>query len=173
MATMHLICGLPCSGKTTYAVGLCANANRVLFSLDRWLITIFGRYSIATIGHKEHTRRVLACRELIWDVAAEFLRRSVDVILDDGFFLRDNRVRYVELAKAVGANAKVHFIDTPVSVIRSRLEHRNASLPRYNFRIDPETLYGFLGLFETPTDREGGDLVVVQDATHPGSGTDA
>jgi predicted kinase len=173
MATVHLICGLPCSGKTTYAVGLRADANRILFSLDRWLITIFGRYSIATIGHEEHVRRVLACRELIWDVATEFLRRSVDVILDDGFFLRDNRVRHVELAKAVEASAKVHFIDTPVSVIRTRLEQRNASLPRYNFRIDPETLHGFLDLFETPTDHEGADLVVVPHSTQPGNGTAA
>jgi predicted kinase len=43
MPTVHLISGLPCSGKTTYAVGLKADANCVLFTLDRWLITLFGR----------------------------------------------------------------------------------------------------------------------------------
>ena len=42
-----------------------------------------------------------------------------------------------------------------------------------NFRIDPETLHGFLELFEAPTDREGGDLVVVPHSTQPESGTDA
>jgi predicted kinase len=162
MPTAHLISGLPCSGKTTYAVALRADANSVLFSLDRWLITSFGRYSIAAVGHEEHTRRVLACRELIWDAAAEFLRRSVDVILDDGFFLRDNRVRYVGLSNAVGARAKIHFMDTAVSVLRARLEERNAKLPRYNFFIDPETLQGFLGLFEEPSEQEGAELVVVQ-----------
>lgn len=166
--------GLPCSGKTTYAVGLRADANRVLFSLDRWLITSFGRYAIASVGHEEHTRRVLACRELIWDAASEFLRRSVDVILDDGFFLRDNRVRYVELSNAIGARAKIHFMNTPVSVLRARLEARNAKLPRYNFHLDPETLQGFLGLFEVPSDQEGAEVVVVQDSTQPGStGTNA
>lgn len=169
MPTTHLISGLPCSGKTTYSLGLRADANAVLFSLDRWLITLFGRYSIASTGHEEHTRRVLACRELIWDAAAEFLRRSVDVILDDGFFLRDNRVRYVELANAVGAKAKIHFMDTPIAVVRARLEQRNARLPRFNFAIDPETLQGFLGLFEVPTDREGAELVVVRDVPLPGS----
>jgi hypothetical protein len=50
---------------------------------------------------------------------------------------------------------------------------RNASLPRYNFRIDPETLHGFLDLFETPTDHEGADLVVVPHSTQPGNGTAA
>jgi predicted kinase len=112
---------------------------------------------------------VLACRELIWEAASEFLRRSVDVILDDGFFLRDNRVRYVQLSSAAGAKAKVHFIDTPVGVVRARLESRNAKLPRYNFQIDPETLQGFLGLFEVPSDHEGAEVVVVQDFALPGS----
>ena len=63
MPTVHLISGLPCSGKTTYAVGLKADANCVLFTLDRWLITLFGKYSLTSVGHEEHTRRVLACRE--------------------------------------------------------------------------------------------------------------
>ncbi len=169
MPIAHLISGLPCSGKSTYAIGLQADANCVLFSLDRWLITSFGRYSIASVGHEEHTRRVLACRDLIWNVASEFLRRSVDVILDDGFFLRDHRVRYVRLSSAVGARPKIHFLDTPVSVLRTRLEARNAKLPRYNFYIDPETLQGFLGLFEVPSENEGAEIVVVRNVAQHGS----
>jgi predicted kinase len=172
MAVAHLISGLPGSGKTTYATGLRAAGNCVLFSLDRWLITSFGRYSIAAVGHEEHTRRVLATRELIWDAAAALLRQSVGVILDDGFFLRDNRVRYVAMSNAIGASAKIHFIDTPESVLRVRLDARNAKLPRYNFRIDPVTLQGFLGLFEAPSDREGAEVVVVRN-WQPGSASHA
>ena len=52
MATTHLISGLPCSGKTTYAAGLRADLNGVLFSLDRWLITAFGQYAIAVSATK-------------------------------------------------------------------------------------------------------------------------
>ena len=162
MPTTHLISGLPCSGKTTYAVGLKADTSCVLFSLDRWLITSFGKYSIASVGHEEHTRRVLACRDLIWHSAAEFLRRSVDVILDDGFFLRGNRVRYVEMSSGLGAKTKIHYLDAPLDELRARVNERNARLPRYNFHIDPETLEGFVGLFEVPSDDEGAEIVVVR-----------
>jgi predicted kinase len=163
MATLHLISGLPCSGKTTYAIGLRTDTNCVLFSLDRWLITAFGRYELAEVGHEEHTRRVLACRELIWDSASELLRRSVDVVLDDGFFLRHHRVRHVGLAAAVGAAAKIHHIDTRIDAIRARLEVRNAQLPPFNFRIDPESLVGFSALFERPSKDEGAEVVLVRD----------
>jgi predicted kinase len=168
MATLHLISGLPCSGKTTYAAALEADANAVLFSLDRWLITAFGRYEIAAAGHQEHTRRVLACRELIWQSAAELLRRGVDVILDDGFFLRDHRMRHITLAEALGAGAKIHYLDTPLETIRLRLESRNALLPAFNFQIDPALLAGFRGLFEVPSSAEGAEVVVVREPSpHP------
>jgi predicted kinase len=167
MATLHLICGLPCSGKTTYASGLRADANCVLFSLDHWLITAFGKYEIGMVGHEEHTRRVLACRELIWDSASELLRRSVDVVLDDGFFLRHHRVRHIALAAAIGASAKIHFIHTPADVIGTRLAVRNAHLPPFNFRIDPELLVGFNALFERPSNAEGAEVVVLRDSSLP------
>jgi predicted kinase len=134
----------------------------VLFSLDRWLITAYGKYSIATVGQEEHTRRVLACRELIWDGASELLKRGVDVILDDGFFLREHRHRHIGLARAIGAGARIHFLDTPVSVIRPQLEERNATLPRYNFHIGPDTLEGFTSMFEVPSADEGAELVVLR-----------
>ncbi len=161
MATLHLISGLPGTGKTTYATALQARVNGVLYCLDRWLITVYGKYTLASVGLEEHTRRVLACRELIWDSAGEFLHRSVDVILDDGFFYREHRMRHVALAAERGAGTTIHFIDTPLDVVQRRLERRNADLPRYNFHIDPTILDSFLAMFERPSRDEGAQLVTV------------
>ena len=165
MPTAHLISGLPCSGKTTYSTALRASVNGVLFSLDRWLITLFGAYSIADVGHDEHVRRVLACRELIWSVASDFIERGVDVILDDGFFLREHRMRCVERLTRAGANATIHYLDTPLAVLKARLDARNAHLPAFNFRIASETLEGFLSLFEVPSSDEGAELRVASRGT--------
>ena len=106
---------------------------------------------------------MLACRELIWDSAAELLKRGVDVILDDRFFLRENRMRCIALSRRAGAGATIHFIDTPLSVIRARLDQRNARLPQYNFWIGPDSLETFAERFEIPSNDEGADLIVVRD----------
>jgi predicted kinase len=170
MAITHLVSGLPCSGKTTYATALRADRRAALFSLDRWLITLFGRYAIDEIGHAEHVRRVLACRTLIWDAALELLHRDTEVILDDGFFIRENRMRVAEQSKSAGASAKIHYIDTPLTVIRARLEKRNAHLPPFNFRIPPDMLHAFAALFEAPRADEGAELVIVRDVAGADAG---
>ena len=124
---------------------------------------MFGKYAIPDVGQDEHTRRVLACRELIWESASELLRRSVDVVLDDGFFYREHRMLHAALAAEQGAATKIHFVDTPLDLVRGRLERRNADLPRYNFHIDPGTLDTFLAMFQRPTADEGAQVVVIRD----------
>ena len=163
MPTLHLISGLPASGKTTYATELRKRVNGVLFNPDRWLITVFGRYSLPEVGQDEHTRRVLACRDLMWESAAELLKRNVDVILDDGFFYREHRMQRVALAADVGADTIIHFVEIPLDQVRERLTRRNANLPRLNFYIDPATLEGFLGMVQRPSPDEGATVVFVGD----------
>jgi predicted kinase len=166
-ATLHLISGLPCAGKSTYAERLKNERDAVHLALDRWLITCFGRYALDVVGYGEHLRRVHACRELIWSVAAELLRRNADVILDDGFFLRRDRRRYITLAHELGAGAAIHFVDTPAEVVRARLAARNREPGQYHFEIAAELLDGFVAFFEPPSKEEGADLIVVRDAVEP------
>jgi predicted kinase len=163
-ATLHLISGLPCAGKTSYAQRLKAERDATHLALDRWLITSFGRYPVDVVGYDEHVRRVYACRELIWSVAAELLRRDADVILDDGFFLRADRRHHVELAHGVGAVAAIHHIDTPADVLRARLAARNRAPEPFHFEITPAALDGFIAFYEPPSADEGAELIVVRDA---------
>ena len=163
-ATLHLISGLPCAGKTTYAARLREERDAVHLVLDRWLITTFGRYTVDVVGYMEHARRVYACRELTWSVATELLRRGTDVILDDGFFLANDRRRAIEQAREIGAAAAIHFIDTPLDVLRARLAARNVNPGPYQFEIAPEALDGFAAFYERPSSEEGAELIVVSGA---------
>jgi predicted kinase len=161
-ATLHLISGLPAAGKTTYALRLKDERDAALFTLDRWLITTFGRYSIADVGHMEHARRLYACRELIWESAVELLRRGADVILDDGFFLRNDRQQYVGRAHELGAATTLHYIDTPLDALRARLIARNRDPGAFHFDLAPELIDTFAAFFEPPSPDEGADVIVVR-----------
>ena len=97
---------------------------------------------------------------MIWRSAASLLVRGADVILDDGFFFRDNRKQHIKLANELGVQAKTHYLSAPADALRFRIEGRNAHLPKYNFRIDRGMLDVFIGLFEIPSVDEGAPLVV-------------
>jgi predicted kinase len=98
---------------------------------------------------------------LIWESASELLHRSVDVVLDDGFFYREHRLRHVALAAGIGATTTIHYVNTPLEEVRTRLQRRNADLPRYNFHIDPATLDGFLSMIEPPRPDEAPHVVTI------------
>src|SRR5690349_8890716 len=99
--------------------------------------------------------------------AEKLLVRNSDVILDDGYFRREHRRNVVDAAVALGATAKIHFIDTPLEEIRKRLADRNRNLPVYNFAIEPETLEGCIRLFETPGDADAAEVLIVQGGREP------
>jgi len=155
MANVHLICGIPSAGKTTYSAFLKTGTNGVHFVLDHWLVTAYGRYVIDAVGGDEHVRRVLACRKLIWDIAQELLSRDVDVILDDGFFYREHRAQYAKMAQMFGADTLVHFVNTPKDIIEARLQKRNSALPENNFSIGRSLLDECYDMFDVPSSDEG------------------
>ena len=153
--TLHLICGLPASGKSTYAKKLKQETKGVIFSIDDWLTTCFGAYLIDSVGHPEHIRRVIACRKLILEVSGELLKRGADVILDDGFFLQKDRNKYKEFAKKLSANVIIHYLDSDIDTIKSRIVLRNSHLPKDNFMITPKLLDEMIAMFEKPDRSEG------------------
>ena len=160
--TLHLICGLPASGKSTYAKKLRLETRGVILNLDYWLITCFEKYSINSVGHKEHIRRVSACRELIMNVSKEFLEKGIDVILDDGFFLRKDRITYKEFAEKIPARAIIHYVNIDIDTIKSRIILRNKRLPKHNFTISPKILDEMVTRFEEPNENEGISVSVLQ-----------
>lgn len=162
MNTVHLICGLPGAGKTTLAKEIEREQKALRFSLDEWLITLFGRYEITPDNHLAHVERVLACRSMTWTMAERALNLGVDVILDDGFFLKEHRAEYKNLILNAGAQPKLYFVDVDAKMLLERLRNRNADLPTNNFAIENELMEYFFSLFEPPLQEEGLEIVHIK-----------
>lgn len=142
MPTLHLICGLPGSGKSTLARRLEAEEGAFRLTSDEWM------QALAADGYDEQTRsRVEA---LQWDLARRLLARGVDVVLEAGFWTRAERDACRAGAAALGAGARLHYLDVPLDELKRRLTARNADLPAGSYAVDPNDLDGWLPLFEAP-----------------------
>jgi predicted kinase len=94
VATLHLIVGLPCSGKTTLARQLETKHSALRLTTDEWHIRLFGNDygdNMTESDEAEHDSRHDSVESIMWDVAARVLVLGVDVILDFGCWVRSQR----------------------------------------------------------------------------------
>jgi predicted kinase len=146
MPVLHLMCGLPCSGKTTLARTLERDLGALRLCPDEWMARIVGD------GRDEAKRASVEAMQ--WEVAARVLTLGLDVILENGFWSRTERDDYRRRAKAAGAETKVHFLNVKQDELQRRLKLRNAALPIDAFHVKPAELDLWWTWFEPPTAEE-------------------
>lgn len=150
MATLHLMVGLPCSGKTTLARKLENELPALRFTPDEWQIPLFGQDA----EEPEHDARHSLIEALLWKVAARALELGTNVILDYVFWAREEREDYRSRAKQLGASSEVHYLDVPADELLSRLAERNAQQTQQSFVISAEAMKPWIAFFQKPTPDE-------------------
>jgi predicted kinase len=154
--TLILICGLPGSGKTTLARQLERARPALRLSPDEWIAAL-----LADPGDSAELDRLRDPVEAIqWEVAKRALALGVDVVLEWGFWSRDERANYRAQAEALGAHVEVRFLDVPRDELWARLARRNAERPPGTFVVSEAQLDLWWSWFQPPTDDE---LVVVDE----------
>ena len=121
MATLHLMIGLPGSGKTTRARVLEREYSALRLTPDEWHLFLFGH----DIGEEAHDARHTRVEEVMWTVAARVLALGTDVILDFGCWARAERAEFRKRAHALGADFRLHYMDVPLDELKRRLRARN------------------------------------------------
>lgn len=146
MATLHLICGLPCSGKTTLGKRLERELPALRLCPDEWMYRIVGD------GYDQKRREAVEAEQ--WNVAARALALGINVILENGFWERSERNTYRERAKSLGVLVKLHYLDVPLDELKRRLTKRNAALPPDTFHVSETDLIKWASRFDVPTAEE-------------------
>lgn len=150
MPTLHVMVGLPCSGKTTYARQLAREINALVLTLDVWHLTLFGD----DVGDAQHDARHQRIEAIMWDVARHVLALGGDVILDYGCWARVERDEYRKRAQELGADFQLHYLDVPYAELYRRLEVRNRTPAAGVFVIPQAEMDRYITLFQPPTDDE-------------------
>ena len=150
MATLHLMVGLPCSGKSTLAQTLEHELPALRLTVDEWHIRLFGQDA----EEPEHDARHSLIEALLWNIASRALELGTNVILDFGFWAREEREEYRLRAKQLGASSEVHYLDVPEDELLRRLAVRNSQPSQESFVISEEAMKPWIASFQKPTPDE-------------------
>ncbi len=142
--------GLPCSGKTTLAQKLEHELPALRLTPDEWQIRLFGQDA----EEPEHDARHSLIEALLWNIASGALELGTNVLLDVGFWAREEREDYRSRAKHLGASSEVHYLDVSEDELLRRLEERNSRLSQASFLISKETMKPWIAFFQKPTPDE-------------------
>src|SRR4030043_548158 len=128
--------GLPCSGKTTLAQRLESEKAALRLTPDEWQVRLFGQ----DVEEPEHDARHSLIEAMLWNIASRALVLGTNVILDFGFWAREEREDFRLRAKQVGASSEVHFLDVPEEELMRRLAVRNSQDSQESFHIPEEAM---------------------------------
>lgn len=162
MTQIALIVGNTGAGKSTYAAKHAADTGAHVFTVDEWMTTLFHpdmpdppSYDWAL----ERTRRI--DRQIIIE-ALRLADRDMPVLLDLGFFGRDQRDRTRAAIRAGGHDPVIHYLDVDTETRWRRVAGRNeARGETFAFEVDRATFEFCETIFEPPGADELVDAVIV------------
>ncbi len=147
--TLILICGLPGAGKTTLAKKLESGRKANRLCPDDWILAILKDQTDIT----ERNRLRDPMEQLLWREAQVLLKLGVNVILENGFWSREERTGYRDTGKSLGVKVELHFVDAPFDVLWKRVDKRNSNPSE--FQVTKKELEDNYKIFQPPTNEEG------------------
>ena len=150
-ACIHILCGKPGSGKTTYARALEADGKVIRLSADELMLALFTE----GMPRPQFEDKLARCKELLLALAERLLRVGVGVVLDWGFWSRAERCRVRARFEALGIPCVCLYFDVDDATLLARLDARNRALPPGTYRIDEVMFRELERYFEEPAPDEG------------------
>jgi predicted kinase len=150
VATLILICGLPGAGKTTLAKQIERERPALRLSPDEWIAVI-----LADPNDQAELDRLRTPVETVqWDVAMRVLALGVDVVIEWGFWSREERRVFRERAQALGHRVELRYLEVGNDELWERLSRRNADVPPGSFVVTKDQLDLWSSWFEPPAPEE-------------------
>jgi len=147
---VYLICGFIGAGKTTFAKRIEKETGAVRITKDEWSIRLIGNDPTID-GYEEWDRKIIG---LSRDIAFYLAEKGIDVIMDEGFWAKEERDELKRKINAIGAEVVMYYVETSIETIRERVVGRNNNLTKESFKISREMLDNYLMHWQPPGEDE-------------------
>jgi predicted kinase len=151
--TLHLICGLPGSGKTTLARAISQKTGSIRFTPDEWIRDIWAKEA-ETTGNNYRDQ----IEALQWNLAKQLLQIGKSVIIDWGTWGRSEREKLRDEARGLGAKVTFYYLRESREELKKRILARNKRIGPLEFYIGEDEIETFLDqciqAFQIPTAEE-------------------
>ena len=141
-AKLVIVCGLPGSGKTTYAKQLQASLNAIRFCPDEWMD------ALSLNLYDEAGREKI--ESLQWQLGQQLLVLGLPVVIEWGTWGRSERDVLRIRARQLGAAVELHYLTASLDVLFERIQRRGMEAPA----IKREQLLHWARIFQAPTEEE-------------------
>lgn len=160
-----MICGPIGAGKTTLARRLASEHRALRFSLDEWVMQLFGSEAPEPMVFDWWAERCRRCSERIWSVCAGALAQNMDVVLDFGLPGVAHRALYRALAAQAGATVHLHVVTAEPPLRWERVQARNRDRAETFALVVSEDMFrGSEAWWEPPSEAELSGAVTLHTA---------
>ncbi|WP_282204031.1 AAA family ATPase [Kitasatospora fiedleri] len=153
-----LMCGLPGSGKSTYARAL-ERRGFVRLSIDEVIWSRTGRDG-AELEPAVYERLKSAVERELWEELVGLLEARRPVVVDYSFWNRETRDRYKALIEGHGCRWELVRLRADLETLRRRLAARSRRSDANSVTVPDETLRRYFDAFQEPVGE--GERVIVQ-----------
>ncbi len=158
MSKVYLICGKICSGKTTYSKKICSENNAILLSVDEIMLSLFDQCCGEKL-HQEYEKRI---KNYLFDKSFEFLEKGFDVVLDWGFWTKEERDYVKEFYESRNIECELHYIEISDEKWELQLSKRNKETLENKtkaYYLERNRALEFASRFKKPEDDEIDEFV--------------
>lgn len=148
MAKVILLCGLICTGKTTYANRLCREMRAAMLSVDEITLALF--HGGAGDMHDVYVERA---KKYIYRKAVELAEVGISSVIDIGLWTKTERDEARKFFGEKGIEFEIHYITVPQEEWYRRIAKRNAAVKNGEceaYFVDEGLADKCLSLFEPP-----------------------
>ncbi|GJF33894.1 hypothetical protein KNE206_65940 [Kitasatospora sp. NE20-6] len=154
-----MMCGLPGSGKSTYAQAL-ERRGYTRLSIDEAVWARIGR-DAAELDPEEYDHLKSAVEQELWGELIRLMTAGQPVVIDYSFWSRATRDRYKAVIEQHGCRWQLIRLKADRETLRRRLAHRNRQTGANSVTVSDELLERYAAAFEEPVGE--GEHVVVQE----------